>query len=174
MAWNSKTSITNFFFLHFFLQKTQLVSYNSATNPLLQNKSLILQAWTHLLLTMQEYQGESWQKLPVLIWSSRQDIELKMYKYLQINKNKGGVEPWNVHWSSSPHFQSHSCFCPGSGRKPMARGHVWHWERQQQQPASGGLKLLSLSLPHNSLIMPLFFGNSFSTLFTWVKSSMVQ
>lgn len=27
-----------------FLQKTQLVSYNSATNPLLQNKSLILQA----------------------------------------------------------------------------------------------------------------------------------
>lgn len=116
-----KNQHNHFFFFTFFLQKTQLVSYNSATNPLLQNKSLILQAWTHLLLTMQEYQGESWQKLPVLIWSSRQDIELKMYKYLQINKNKGGVEPWNVHWSSSPHFQSHSCFCPGSGRKPMAR-----------------------------------------------------
>lgn len=56
MAWNSETSITNFF-LTFFLQKTQLVSYNSATNPLFQNKSLILQAWMHLLLMMQEDHG---------------------------------------------------------------------------------------------------------------------
>lgn len=55
MVWNSKTSITKIFF--FFFQKAQLVSYNSATNPLLQNKSLILQAWMHLFLMMQEYQG---------------------------------------------------------------------------------------------------------------------
>lgn len=157
MAWNSKTGITNFFL---FLQKTQLVSYNSATNPLLQNKSLILQAWMCLLLTMQAYQEKPWQKLLALIWSSIQEWGP--------NKNKDGVKPWGMQWNSSPPLRSRGCSCPGPGREPMARSYVWHQWRHQLQPATGGQNLVS-----PSLIMPYFLRNSLSTLFTWVKNSVM-
>jgi len=160
MAWNSKTSITNFFS---FLQKTQLVSYNSATNPLLQNKSLILQAWMCLLLTTQEYQGKPRQKLPALIRSSMEEW----------GPSKDGVEPWSVSWSFSPPLQFHGCSCSRPGRKPAARWHVWHRWRHQLQPGTGRQKLLSPSFPLNSLIMPYFHRNSLSRLFAWLKNSVV-